>query len=255
MAESIFDKILDWADRRAQDIETWGTKTGRDVQAAKNLPGKVKAFLGRLPTLWDYAFKGKAILILGPKSSGKSTLISYLLNGKPGQQTPTSGIKEVDRRSELDEQQVLRFAKDIGGDEWSRTFWKDMLLEINPEAVIFMLDCRKSIEEVEKDLSDSINEAFPYYTDKRRALRLVYILMNFSDVWKDDNEKKFHLRPRVDAILAREQMKYVPLHEVKFMIHRVQLNPEATQWEETSISMKQFAADLKDYRVEDQESS
>lgn len=238
-------EILNWVERRVQDYQNWQYITGTEVDKAKKLVSKVKIFLGRIPILWDSMFFGKPVVVLGPKGTGKSALISYLLYQKPDDPEPTSGQEEVDRRAELDQGQVLHFARDVGGDVWSKTFWQDLVKEINPEAIIFMLDGRKQIEQLLKDFSQSIEEVLPLYKQNRQSLRFIYILCNFYDIWQKDVKAPTSIQAQVLDAASKIQLAFPSMREIKFAVYNTQLNPKLTDWKETRSAMYHLAADLK----------
>jgi hypothetical protein len=242
-------EISHWVDHRYSDLESWWKITEHNVTSETNLRGKIMAVFRRMTVVWKYWFGGKPVLFLGPKGGGKTSLMVFLMKGKPEDCGATVALTEVDRMGEIREEQVLHFLEDIGGDPSLRDFWPGMLVRVNPEAIVFVLNGAKPMEEVEQDLRETLNAALPVYRDARGALRVVYTLLNYYDVWEHDVQKRHLLRPTVDRVLQEERMKYHPLLEVKFEIYHSQLNPTASDWSEARLAMEHLATDMKSYKV------
>jgi hypothetical protein len=241
--------ISQWVDNRYADLESWWRISHRNVADAEGLRGSIMAVFRRMTVMWKYWFAGKPVLFLGPKGGGKTSLMVYLMKGRPEDWGATVALTEMDRVGEIREEQVLHFLEDIGGDPSLRDFWPGMLARVNPEAIVFVLNGAKDMATIQQDLRETLEAALPVYLTGRGKLRVVYTLLNFYDEWQHDMEKRHRLRPEVDRIVQEEKMKYPTLLDVKFEIYHSQLNPAAPDWEEARLAMEHLATDLKSYKV------
>jgi hypothetical protein len=110
---------------------------------------------------WRRMFATRNILILGPKQSGKSSLMQYLTSGRPYEvvdgeirpPAPTALAAVVDQKFSLQKGNWLRLKRDVPGDVDLRDAWAQAIADLKPHGIIYMVDGRRGDEEISSDVS------------------------------------------------------------------------------------------------------
>ena len=112
--------------------------------------GKEIIVLGtdKLKRHWARMFDSRPVLFLGPKSSGKSSLIMFLHTGKPYElekdgcihtPDPTLIAAIVDKKVSLQQRKWLHIKQDLPGDKQLREAWKQAVIDFHPLGIIYMI--------------------------------------------------------------------------------------------------------------------
>lgn len=211
----------------------------------KNIPS---ILADGLLEIYRRQFEGRKILILGPTASGKTSLISYLRTGVPrDDHMPTPGAIITDRRVLLNTDAVIDIPYDAGGDEMYRDTWKFLVREIDPEAIIYVLDGSKSMASLEVDIETAFDDILSYYKNDIRSLSIFYVLINYCDIWMKDEDKKHELEPTLKLSFKRRLKEYAGLRDqnVTWRFFETQLSPNGKPWEEVKVALGHFGEDLK----------
>jgi hypothetical protein len=133
--------------RRAEEVSGLAERTFEDLDKAQDFPDFFVRLGGGVASLGNYALNNKNICIFGPTGAGKTSLIGFLKTGKAVVEThdPTAGLALVDRRFEIDKAEWLNVHRDAGGERAYRHFWPQVTKIVDPDAVIYVLDGRKSL--------------------------------------------------------------------------------------------------------------
>ena len=243
MGES--NTILDQVERRVGELWAWLQRSGNEVGESKSVVDLLSRVSGRLRSLYNYAFRRRNVIFFGPKGSGKTSLKEYLESGRAVVVThePTAGVALVDRNYELGSTDWLRVAHDPGGDALYRTLWPKLTKTINPDAIVYVLDGRKSVEEVECDMEVCLQQSLSEYAEGR--LRLIYVFVNFYDVWCTDPFKNDVLCSAIQHVAAKKKHTYPALRALRLKAEPTHINPHLHSWPELETALSHFATDLK----------
>ena len=210
-------------------------------------------------------FVNRNIAILGDKGSGKTSLIYYLQNGKPltikndqfHQAEPTVGSVIIDSTvktySESEKKKRAKIIADVSGDKAFRHLWKELIEEIEPHGIIYMLDGRVEEKNIPNVLEPIFNDIFSYYTENinykninSHRLRAFHIFISFSDYWASSKAAITVKKTIVEMAFLKEfeKPKYKHLQNVSFHISTMHLSPNKNEWRETDRALNQFGADL-----------
>lgn len=210
-------------------------------------------------------FVNRNIAILGDKGSGKTSLIYYLQNGKPltikndqyHQAEPTVGSVVIDSSvktySKSDKEKRAKIIADVSGDKAFRLLWKELIEEIDPHGIIYMLDGRTEDKNIPNAIEPIFNDVFSYYTENinykninSHRLRAFHIFISFSDYWAVSRGVAMLKRTNVEMAFLKkfELPKYKHLQNVSVQISTMHLSPNKKEWRETDRALNLFGADL-----------
>lgn len=240
--------LLNRAARRLEEISDSAAKTFNRVIEEKDIKNIPSILQDGLLEIYRQQFKGKKILILGPTASGKTSLISFLKTGVPrDDHLPTPGAIITDRRILLNSDAVIDIPYDAGGDEMYRSTWNFLVREIDPEAIIYVLDGSKDVANLESEIDTAFNDILLCYKDHIRSLRIFYIFINYCDIWMEDDDKKYDLEEALGLSFKRRLKKYAGLRDQKvtWRFYRTQLSPSGIPWEEVKAALGHFGKDLE----------
>ena len=214
-------------------------------------------------------FAKQNIAILGDKGSGKTSLTFYLQNGKPlaiknnevHRPEPTVGSVVIDSTvrtySESDKKRLAKIIADVSGDKAFRHLWKELIKDIDPHGIIYMLDGRlgNTQEIITAALEPIFNDIFSCYTENINyknisscRLKALHIFISFSDHWATSKGTIAIKESMVTMAFLKEfeQAKYKHLESMRFNVSTTNLSPNSNEWKETDRALKQFGADLND---------
>lgn len=236
------DTWIDYATRRLEEGRGYIKRSYADVSQAKGVADLVGRLAERLRAGAGY-FKGKTVAILGPAGGGKTTLIHYLRSSAATTHQTTSGLETVDRRFEVDRGQWVKISNDVGGDVAYRGLWAELMKALNPHAVIFVLDGRKPTESVLADMTRCLEDALTARSTQPRRLALIYVMVNFFDVWNQDPAKRDVLRSRVQLVVDEHKSRF-GLSGLRVEARATHMNPHMTCWPELDNTLEHFGRDL-----------
>lgn len=225
---------------------------------------------------------GRRVLVLGEPGSGKSALCYLLQTGAPGPRatngklvSPPKTVGVVDSLGntattnveipellfglfsppgQLREQAggVLFLPRDVAGE--LREKWGQMVIELHPQIVIFMVDGRASREtpfgpapsfnDVAKDIMDT---AFDVLLAPQVLPKAVGVFINFADAWnpeQDPFEETMKKRAVEDAFLQAARANYADRKKIlsKMQYFAVQLSPDKLSWPEVEAAFHALSA-------------
>ena len=145
-------------------------------------------------------FINRNITILGEKAAGKTSLIYYLQNGQPltvsdgkiQSPEPTFGSvvigSSVKTYSKSRKERLAKIVADVSGDKAFRHLWKEILEDTDPHGIIYMLDGRIKIEDMQNALKPVFEDIFSFYEKSPkiggfglRKLKAFHIFVSFSE--------------------------------------------------------------------------
>jgi hypothetical protein len=238
----MLDSWFDQAQRRCEEIVGFTKRSYRSLGDSSSIGDFIVRSGERLRAACRF-FLGLNVVILGPPGGGKTTFINMMRTGQPAEHNPTAGVALIDRRFEVTPANWLKVRSDVGGDPLYHALWATLIVETDPEVIIFILDGRKSIEEVVGDMRTSMKSAFAHRQRERGRLRVLYVLINFWDVWNLDPVKNDVLRSRVQLTVDEEKATY-GLSGLTVGAWPTQMNPNASQWPELDKALQHLGKDL-----------
>lgn len=227
---------------------------------------------------------GRRVLVLGEPGSGKSALRYLLQTGAPGPRAingqlmpPPKTIGVVDSLGntastnveapellfglfsppgQLRDQSggVLFLPRDVAGE--LREKWGQMVIELHPEVVIFMVDGRAdrdtpfgvapSFNQVAQGVMDT---AFDVLLAPQVNPKAIGVFINFADAWNPDHdpyEEMMKKRAVEDAFIQAARPKYAGRKALlaKMQYFAVQLSPDRLAWPEVEAAFHALAAQV-----------
>jgi hypothetical protein len=203
-------------------------------------------------------FENKDVLILGGASSGKTSLILLLTEGRPylrgsnnqrQEPNPTMGVVVLDKRvlDTLDVEtmnKLERIQKDVAGER--KELWEELVREINPHGIIYMIDGRRTLNEIQGDLADLFNHVLTQYPTSRKKLRALHIFLNHADGFEGRVEglnKQTKIVTLLESHFHASTQKH--LRDVKWNVSLTQLSPQKDKWREAEHALERFGSDLR----------
>jgi hypothetical protein len=196
-------------------------------------------------------FAARNILILGPKQSGKSSLLLYLTKGQPFEvvndqirpPAPTALAAIVDEKFALQKDKWLHLKRDVPGDLDLRDTWAQAIVDIQPFGIIYMIDGRQADDALREDVRGIRGLVLDNYSTGTGHLATLHVLVNFADYWVTSaNEARRRLR------VVREELEALTEAPVwsslRIGVAETQLSPNKKSWDETKRALEHFGVDL-----------
>lgn len=205
-----------------------------------------------LESQWRRVFASRAVLILGARQSGKSSLATFLCHGRPYEMVdgevrppdPTAAAAIVDRKFTVQKGQWLRLKVDLPGDPDLRATWAAALGEIRPAGIIYMIDGRLD----EAGLATAVDEAFQavlsLYAGGTRELLAFHIFVNHSDAWGGSPARERETVTKVAGLFEERRIRQPGLESLRFGTSATQLSANRRSWPEATRALHRFGADL-----------
>jgi signal recognition particle receptor subunit beta len=196
-------------------------------------------------------FRAKNILILGPKSSGKTSLIYLLRYGAPF-------IKKKDGTIETPDPTAMGIivghkfsprtghwasvSKDLPGDEGLRFEWTEAIKELKPHGIIYIVDGTSSNDSA---MVEDIKQLFESaYSTGIQPLAAFHVFINFSDMWaKSESSKRSRLRKfeeKLDSVFSENPS----WSHLRVGTHATTLSSNVSSWPEANRAVEKFGTDL-----------
>lgn len=217
--------------------------------------GKEIIVLGtdKLKRQWARMFDSRPILFLGPKNSGKSSLIAFLHTGKPYEVDndgsvhtfdPTLIAAIVDKKVSLQQKKWLHIRQDLPGDEQLRAAWKQSVIDFHPLGIIYIINGNKE-SKIAGDVREACQQVFDIcYPEGPKELCALHIFLSFSDQW-GHTSAAIRSRQHAARNTLEEELDARPefacVHTNVSVIH---LSPHAGEWKEATRAVEHFGADL-----------
>lgn len=228
----------------AQLIRWIAANFGKDI---------VVAIRDTIQSQYKRVFASRNILILGPKQSGKSSLLMYLTDGRPFEvvdgeirpPAPTALAAVVDEKFVLQKGNWLRLKKDVPGDLDLRATWAQAITDIRPHGIIYMLDGRNADDVLRSNVEEIKEAVLRHYSATGIGhLATLHVFLNFADHWASSAAE---VRRRVRVV--RESLELVVEASPAWSSLRIgaaetHLSPNRTAWEEMARALHHFGADL-----------
>lgn len=233
-------KVIEWF----KDAVTWIVKNFKDEI--------LMVAVDFLQKQYHKMFKNRNILILGPKSSGKSSLILYMASGKPFEMVgkerktpePTALSAVVDRKFHLQTNEWVKIKKDVPGDLSLRETWRQAIIDIDPEGIIYLIDGRVAEKESEKLVRDIFESVLIHYSESSRMLISFHIFINFGDKWASSPEAERKLVRVIENEFEKQRSQFESINRCRFGVSMTQLSPNKDSWTEVHRAINRFGADL-----------
>lgn len=206
----------------------------------------------RLKQEWQRTFTSRNILILGAKQTGKSSLVLYLMKGKPYEMVgrerrapnPTAMAAIIDHKFKVKTGDWLKIKEDHPGDVGLRK-WAQAIQDIQPHGIIYMIDGRRNQSEITEDIREVFTDVLCHYERGTEELGALHIFVNFADKWVTSPQAERELVSRVVAKFEQERGTRPKLQAIRFSACATQLSMHEDKWDETRRAVHHFAADLK----------
>lgn len=203
---------------------------------------------------WKRRFQKRPFLVFGPSESGKSSLALFLEQGQPYKMRdgkkigpdPTLAPVLVGHTKKFDTASI-KLQADVPGDEKLRDCWAQVLAETKPRGIIYMIDGRKSEEQLFLDLEPIRTHILPPHQGGQLDLKALHVFVSFSDLWSKTHEPTWGLKitQKVTECLV-QILSDLNLEKLRIKVSLVHLNPEADAWDDVTAALEQFASDLRD---------
>ncbi len=213
--------------------------------------------LREIQVRWQYIFNKRNILILGGKGSGKTSLIYFLKNGKPYEERngrmqppePTLGAMVLDanvRISKETQAKWAKIAKDLPGEKGFRDIWRDVIHQVDPHGIIYMVDGRLSTEQFKEAVADLFSDVLSVYTQNPGNLSTIHVFVNFADVWATDRRIRSQKQHAIEVYFENRlaEPEYQKLQHLRFQVSVIQLSLTKRSWDDAVSAIEKFGADL-----------
>jgi signal recognition particle receptor subunit beta len=194
------------------------------------------------------------ILIFGNKQVGKSSLIQYLQTQKPfvvsknGQKeilNPTTEVVAlIGKKLQISPTSSAKVKFDVPGDRNLRFMWMEVLEEVNPAGIIYMVDGRKSDRELEAELEELFTDILDKYQSSSN-LGAIAIFLNYCDYWASTNKRQvIHAKTTnvKNFIINRiDNPEYGLFNRLEVGVYETQLSPKLNDWKEVEGALQEFS--------------
>lgn len=227
-----------------KDAVKWiAANFGKDILAAA---------AEQLQHQWRRLFAARNILILGPKQTGKSSLVQYLKSGRPYEvidgeirpPAPTAAAAVVDHKFALQKGAWLRIKKDAPGDPGLRFMWAQMIADIQPHGIIYMVDGRHADDALRADVQGIREFVLGLYPETVGPLSTLHVFVNFADHWAGTAVERNRRVRVVREALERLTVESPKWEMLRFGVAAIQLSPNKQTWEDAQRALQHFGADL-----------
>lgn len=232
-------------------VNEWLTKGLKELG---RLLGQEAMVVGKdwLQDRWNRLFASKNILVLGPKGSGKTSLILYLLNGQPyeidnGEKrppNPTATAAIIDEKFQLQHANWQKLKKDVPGDPDLRKTWEQAIREVNPRGIIYMIDGRLDEDDLHEATEAIRGNVLANYEESLRNLSSLHVFLNFADKWADSPGTVRARTNLVRKVLEKNVLEESLHQNLRTGVSPTQLSPDQHTWQSTRRALYKFGADL-----------
>jgi hypothetical protein len=209
-----------------------------------------------LKRVWALRFAKKNIVVLGPKQSGKSSLICYLAEGRPFKMVdgivrtpdPTGAAVILSEDFKLPDGVGVAVGQDVPGDPVFRTQWKDLLQLVRPHGIIYMLDGSLGERAIRAGVDELFRDVLSHYKAGSGSLASLHIFLNFADKWRTApgvEERGIECaRGFWYEAKSRHPELGCALDYIRFYIAATHLSPHVKAWPDTDRALNHFSADI-----------
>ncbi len=203
---------------------------------------------------WRGLFASRNILVLGPKQTGKTSLVFLLQHDRPYEvvdgeiraPNPTAAAAIVDKKFPLQHGNWLKLKRDVPGDLDLRDTWAQAINDVRPHGIIYMLDGRLDDKQLRVETSMIRENVLRHYADSLGELRALHVFLNFADAWATSPAVVRSSIRVVTEELERVLDGSSALQHLRIGVSATQLSPHKKSWEEATRAVYKFGADLAD---------
>ncbi len=219
----------------------------------KTFGKEIAIVIGReLQRIWARLFTNGNFAILGAKGTGKTALLWFLSTGKPFKVVkgriilpePTAGAVIVNKAFELQKGNWLSLKKEVGGEVIYRDLWRQIIADIDPRGIIYMLDGRLDGEALRAAATEAVTDALSHYTAQRRSLVAFHVFLSFSDDWATTSSVARRKLDLVSEPIVELIRRHASLDNLRFHVSLTELSPARDSWPEIRRALHHFGADL-----------
>jgi hypothetical protein len=206
-----------------------------------------------LESQWRRLFASRSVLVLGAPQTGKSSLATFLREGRPyevvdGQirpPDPTAAAVIVDKKFALQKGNWLRLARDLPGDADLRATWETALTEVRPAGIVYMIDGRLDEAGLRAAVGALFDDVLAFYAKAggTRELLALHVFVNHCDALGGGVRERAALATVTDEFEARRSGR-PELEALRFAASATQLSPNRRAWPEVTRALHRFGADL-----------
>jgi hypothetical protein len=142
---------------------------------------------------------------------------------------------------------------DLSGEEEFRQIWEQVIWDIDPHGIIYMIDSRLDSQELENKLQEIFDFVLEHYKGNPRRLMTLYIFANRTDQLPQNInystaivEKDIKIKKYLDEKLRTPDYRH--LSNLQYDVSFAHLSPNAKDWPDANAAIQKFGALLLRYK-------
>jgi hypothetical protein len=236
-------------------MDSWKTAVIESLKWLAATFGKdlLVATKDKLTHQWRRVFDKRPVLFLGQKQAGKSSLITFLLEGRPFKvgaggvmcpPDPTLVAAIVDASASVQQKKWIHIKQDLPGDEQLRATWSQAVDDFHPLGIAYLVDAREGC-----DVAEQIKEACKIVLDTcyktgPRELVAFHVFLNFSDLWATSAIAS-RSKQRIARDTLEDELTGRPMFAgLRTDVAVITLAPHLTEWQQATRALEKFSADM-----------
>ena len=168
-----------------------------------------------------------------------------VINGTITSPQPTAGVAIVDERVNLDKSSWAKLTHDVAGDINARELWAQMIRDVQPQGIVYMLNGNHSDADLVRDVAEMRQDVLALYTDGLGSLSALHVFLNYADQWAATNPAEMLRRRRVVERAIDDARSAMPaLVTLKIEVVAVQLAINGKPWDMAFRALRKFGTDM-----------